>query len=71
MMMKKLRNLVRRRKRVERAEYWRAPNAKWYFHRVGANGKLMDPSQGYSSASSVRRAIQRRWSGIEMRRVDR
>lgn len=54
-----------------RAEYWKSKNGLWYFHRVGKNGKITDPSQGYSGASTsnVRRAIQTRWPGIKMVRV--
>lgn len=56
---------------MSRAEYWLADNGLWYFRRIAGNGKNSDPSQGYKdkSTGSVRKAIQRRWPGIKMKRV--
>lgn len=32
--------------------------ALWYYRRKAANGKITDPSQGYTTASNARRAIR-------------
>ena len=52
-------------------ELWQAPNGRWYFHRVAGNGRVTDSSQGYTLRRNARKAIFRRWPGIEIRFVVR
>lgn len=44
--------------RTAKVERWKAKNGKWYFHRRATNGKITDPSQGYSTKSNATRAIR-------------
>lgn len=40
-------------------EYWLSPkDGEWYYHRKHKNGQVTNPSEGYSTLSSVRRAIR-------------
>lgn len=48
-------------RRRSKVEFWPAPNGRWYFHRRSSNGKITDPSQGYSRKDSAVRGIRRRW----------
>jgi len=40
-------------------ELWQADNDRWYFHKRNANNTITEPSQGYSSKWSAKRAAKR------------
>lgn len=48
-------------KRPAKVELWQsAKDLKYYFHTRAANGRILDPSQGYTTKSNASRAARKR-----------
>lgn len=47
--------------RPAKVELWQSSkNSKFYFHTRASNGKVFDPSQGYTTKSNASRAARKR-----------
>lgn len=40
-------------------ELWQGRDGRWYFHKRNRNGRITEPSQGYSRKDSAKRAAKR------------
>lgn len=50
--------------RHAKVELWEAGNGRWYFHRRNANGRVTNPSQGYTLRRSARRRAKEENPGL-------
>lgn len=52
--------------RSAKVEMWEAENGKWYFHRRNGNGRVTNPSQGYTLRRSARRRAKEENPGLSI-----
>lgn len=54
-----------KRPKLPYIELWQSSgNDKWYFHKRNRNNTVTEPSQGYTTRSSARRAAKRDIPGL-------